>query len=81
MEILLVVSVGVINILCFFIGAKVGQKVTNNEPLKLPNLNPIKAIEDYKENKEYEEDKERFNTMLDNINNYDGTGLGQKDIY
>ena len=75
----LIVVISILNIVCFFVGAKVGQKVVNNEPIKLPNMNPVKVIEEYKEAKENKE-KERFNTMLDNINNYDGTNLGQKDI-
>lgn len=77
---LLIATIGILNIVCFFIGAKVGQKVSNNQPLKIPNLNPVKAIEEHRETKEYKEEQERFNTMLDNINNYDGTGIGQKDI-
>lgn len=78
--ILLIATISILNIVCFFIGAKVGQKVSNNEPLKMPNLNPVKAIEEIKETKEYKEEKERFNTMLDNINNYTPDGLGQKDL-
>ena len=76
----LIAVISILNIVCFFVGAKVGQKVVNNEPIKLPNMNPVKVIEEYKEAEENKEEKERFNTMLDNINNYDGTNLGQKDI-
>lgn len=48
------------------------------------NLNPIHV---YKEKKEIQEQKEKrdleqrqISTMLENIENYDGTSLGQKDI-
>ena len=78
--ILLIATISILNIVCFFIGAKVGQNVDKGEKIKIPNLNPVKAIEEYKETKEYKENQERFNTMLDNINNYDGTGIGQRDI-
>lgn len=78
--IILIVVISILNIVCFFVGAKIGQKVANNEPIKLPNMNPVKVIEEYKEAKENKEEQERFNTMLDNINNYDGTSLGQKNI-
>ena len=44
MEILLVLVVGTLCIVCFFVGAKVGQKVVNKEEIKLPNLNPIAAV-------------------------------------
>lgn len=81
--IILVLSIGTMNILCFFIGAKVGQKVIRGEDIKLPN--PIKAIEETKETwefkKEQEEANERLKIQLENIDNYNGTPLGQKDIY
>ena len=81
--IILVISIGIMNILCFFIGAKVGQKVVKGEDIKLPN--PIKAIEETKETwefkKEQDEENERLKIQLENIDNYNGTPLGQKDIY
>lgn len=81
--IILVLSIGIMNILCFFIGAKVGQKVVKGEDIKLPN--PIKAIEETKETwelkKEQEEENERLKIQLENIDNYNGTPLGQKDIF
>lgn len=81
--IILVLSIGIMNILCFFIGAKVGQKVIKGEDIKLPN--PIKVIEETKETwefkKEQEEANERLQIELENINNYNGTPLGQKDIF
>lgn len=81
--IILVLSIGIMNILCFFIGAKVGQKVVKGEDIKLPN--PIKAIEETKESwefkKEQEEERERLKIQLENIDNYNGTPLGQKDIF
>lgn len=81
--IILVISIGIMNILCFFIGAKVGQKVVKGEDIKLPN--PIKAIEETKDTwefkKEQEEENERLKIQLENIDNYNGTPLGQKDIF
>lgn len=78
---LLILELSLSNIACFFIGAKVGQKVVKGETLEAPTIpNPIKAIEEYKESKEIKKNQEKLNTMLENINNYDGTDLGQKDI-
>lgn len=77
-EVILICIVGCINLLCFYAGAKIGQTSVRNETIHLPN--PVKAVEEYKESKEYREEQERVNIMLENINNYDGTGLGQKDI-
>ena len=79
---LLILETGILCIVCFFIGAKVGQKVSKGEELKLPN--PSEVIDSVKERKEYREEQienqKEFNTNLDNINNYDGTGLGQRNF-
>ena len=84
MEILLIVSIGIMNILCFFVGAKIGQKVVNKETIEMPNLNPLKAIDnakqEKKERKEKEAEDEYVKTIMYNIDNYDGTSKGQKTI-
>ena len=81
MEILLCTVFGVFILLSFVIGVRIGQKVNNDEPIR---LNPIRAIDEYKEEKEVKrqikETETKLNVMLDNIDTYDGTGLGQKDI-
>ena len=51
---ILIISIEFMNILCFFVGARVGQKVVNNKELNLPN--PIKAIKE--DIQAYEETKE-----------------------
>lgn len=81
MEILLCTVFGVFILLSFVIGVRIGQKVNNDEPIR---LNPVRAIDEYKEEKEVKrqikETETKLNVMLDNIDTYDGTGLGQKDI-
>ena len=81
MEILLCTIFGVFILLSFVIGVRIGQKVNNDEPIR---LNPVRAIDEYKEEKEVKrqikEAESKLNVMLDNIDTYDGTGLGQKDI-
>lgn len=71
-----------LNIVCFFIGAKVGQKVVKGEDVQLPN--PIKAvhesIETYKETKEAEKEQNYYDTILHNIDVYDGSPAGQREI-
>ena len=78
MEILLIAVTGLMNIICFFIGAKVGQKVVKEEEIKAPN--PVKVVEAYQEHKEEKEAKKELETNLENINKYDGTALGQKSF-
>lgn len=80
MTILLVLVIGALCIVCFFIGAKVGQKVNKGETLEVPNLNPVKVFEEYKESKEAKFEQERNKIISDNIDAYDGTSIGQKKL-
>ncbi len=68
----------ILNIVCLFVGIWVGQKVNRGEEIKLQN--PIKMINEYKDSKEREKEQKEISIMLENIDNYNGTGLGQKDI-
>lgn len=78
--IILILGIGIMNILCFLIGAKTGQKVVKGEEVTLPNVNPVKALENYQEDRRQKKEEENFNINLENIENYDGTGIGQKDF-
>ena len=73
---------GVFLIIAFVVGARVGQKVSKGEEVKLPN--PISAIQEHKEQqtikKEVEKEMEKLDIITENIDNYDGTGLGQREI-
>jgi hypothetical protein len=80
MEVLLLAVMGITNILCFVIGAKVGQKVTNGETVELPNLNPMKAYREHEARQEAEREQDRLNTILRNVEGYDGTSTGQVDV-
>lgn len=78
--IILVMLMGVMNLLAFLIGARVGQKVVNKEPIELPTVNPLTLYKEHKEQVSMSKEQDRLNTMLDNINNYDGSSANQKDI-
>lgn len=80
MEIVLVLITGIMNILCFYFGAKIGQKVINNEPVKMKIKSPIQAIKEHEERKEIKREQEIEETIMHNIDVYDGTSIGQKDI-
>lgn len=80
MEIALVIVVGILCIVCFIVGAKVGQKVVKGESVELPNLDPFKAYREHEARKEQREEQERVNTILQNIDRYDGTSNGQNDV-
>ena len=80
MEILLIAVVSTLNIVCFFIGAKVGQKVNRDEPIEMPSINPINALQEHRERKAAEKEQDRLDTILRNIEAYDGTEIGQRDV-
>lgn len=78
--IILVVLMGAMNLLAFLIGAKTGQKIVNKEPVELPKINPITIYKEHKEKEAINREHELMNKNLENINNYNGSSAGQKDI-
>ena len=78
MEVMLMAVLAASNILCFLIGAKVGQTVSKGETIEAPN--PIKAVREHKAKQEAQVEKDRIDTILRNIDNYDGTGSNQEDV-
>ena len=78
--ILTIIAVGTLNVVCFFVGAKVGQKVAQGKEIETPNLNPIDIIHQQKEKREARAEREKYDTILKNIDNYNGTSLGQVDV-
>lgn len=73
---------GVFIMLSFVFGVKVGQMTKLGEKVEIKT--PIQAIKEHKENKQLEreavKENELIEKMLENIEAYDGTGLGQKDL-
>ena len=80
MDILTILVTGTLCIVCFFVGAKVGQKVVNGEPIELPTLNPMDAIRDREEKKEAKKEQQKIEAIMRNIERYNGSSLGQEDI-
>lgn len=74
--ILLIAVVGTLIIVAFFIGARVGQKVVKNEPIELPNINPLNIplniVSNYEQKREEEKIQKDYRDNLEAINNYDG---------
>ena len=78
MNIALVLATGTLCIACFLIGAKVGQ--AREEKIKLPTLSPIKVYREHTAKKEAQMEQNRIDTIMRNIEVYDGTGKGQEDV-
>lgn len=79
MEVLLILAMGLVCMACFLMGAKVGQAVAKGEEVKLP-INPLLAAKERQTKQEAEFEQSRLNTILQNIDRYDGTSDGQKDV-
>lgn len=80
MEVLLLLVMGAVNIACFMIGARVGQKVTKGEEIKLPTVNPMELVQEHREKRAAQEERDKVETILRNIESYDGTAYGQEDV-
>lgn len=68
------------NILCFLIGARVGQKVDKGEEVQLPNVNPMELYREKQARKEADRVREKYDTIMRNVDNYNGTSEGQEDV-
>lgn len=65
--------------LAYKVGLINGQKISNNQKIELvPDIEKIK--EEKRVKKKQEEVINKYNTILSNIDAYDGTADGQKDI-
>jgi hypothetical protein len=80
MDVLLLLVMGTVNILCFIIGAKVGQAVVRGEKVEMPSVNPLKAFREHEDKKEAQKEQDRINAILRNVEGYDGTSRGQEDV-
>lgn len=77
-DILNILLVSMLNIVCFFVGAKIGQKVNKGEDLCIKG--PIERIKEHNSQKEYEKIQQRIKIVEDNIDAYDGTSNNQQQI-
>ena len=80
MEVLLLTVMGLTNIACFIIGAKVGQAVAKGEKIETPTVNPMKAYKEHEAKKVAQAEQDKIAVIMGNIEAYDGTSSGQKDV-
>ena len=74
MTVIILIS-SITNLLCFYLGAKLANP---SKRIDIPN--PVKAVKEYKIRKELENIPNPVETLLHNIDIYDGTGNGQQDV-
>ena len=80
MEIILVLAVGTMCIICFLVGAKVGQTVSKGEDIEMPTVNPLELYREHEAKKEARAEQERMEAIMRNIESYNGTAEGQEDL-
>ena len=73
-------TTGFFCVVCFILGAKVGQKVVKGETIETPTLNPLKAYREHEAKTKAEMEQNRIDTILRNVENYDGTGCRQEEV-
>jgi hypothetical protein len=61
-------------------GAKVGQTVSKGEKIETPTVNPMKAYKEHQERREAEKEQDKLETIMKNLEAYNGTSDGQKDV-
>lgn len=81
MEIILaILVVGTLNVVCFLFGVKVAQKVDKGEVIETPSLNPLKAYREREDRRQAEKEADTLETIMHNIETYDGTSANQRDV-
>lgn len=75
----LVALVGLMNIVCLALGARMGQKISQGQPV-IPSVHPLDAYQNRQQQKKARQDQEKVQRIMENIDRYDGTGMGQQDV-
>ena len=81
----------VLCIICLCLGFFVGYLINKpkkeekeKKKVKVKYMKPVEKFKKDRENKKYEnmvkEEMERYSTILDNINNYDGSSNNQREV-
>ena len=78
--ILMMVVLCTANIFCLLVGIRAGQKASKGEEVTLPTINPMEAYRAHQERKEAQKEQNKVDTILRNVDRYDGTSAGQVDV-
>ena len=78
---LLVLITGTLIIISVVVGANLGQKIERGEDIELPTpKTPMQIIRETKDRKTAEREQTKMDAILQNIENYNGTSIGQRDV-
>lgn len=84
-EIIIVCTVfGAFIMTSFIVGLYYGSKISKGERIELPEINPVKIVKNNLQENVIEKQNNHMAEINEinayNIDNYDGTGFGQKDF-
>ena len=77
---IIILSTGFLCMACLIVGARLGQKVSKGEEIETPTFDPMKAYREREARKEAKAEQDKIETIMRNIERYDGTGAGQEDV-
>ena len=80
MEVLTILAVAFVCIASFLVGAKVGQAVSKGEKIEPPTVNPLKVYREHEAKKVAQAEQDKVAVIMSNIESYNGTSDGQKDV-
>lgn len=64
-----------------FVMGRMTTPVATDKEVSIPKIpNPLQAYREHKEKEEDRKEIERLEIIMENIENYDGTGAKQKDV-
>ena len=75
-----IMAVGLLVLFALVLGVKIGQATAKGKDIEWAEIKPMEAIKERKEKREAEHEQERMRTILSNIESYDGTSVGQKEV-
>lgn len=68
------------NACCFILGTKLIQQISKGENVGIDIPNPVKVIQNIGDSFEEKKEQEKYKVLMENIDNYNGTSIGQRDI-
>lgn len=76
-----VLAVGTLNVVCFLIGVSIRQKVDRDETVEMPKIpSPVKIVNSMRADRIAKAEQQKLETIFQNLEAYDGTSFGQKDL-
>ena len=78
--IIAVIVTGILCIVCFLFGVNTAQKVKEDKVVEIPTINPLKVIREHQEHIENKKEQDKIETIMRNIEAYDGTSNHQEDV-